>query len=79
VTPDSSDSDPIRFWAYADRRGEQGRARVLRPLASNLTQREIGADVYLSLNTIKSNTRSIFRKLEARAASRRSLELPSSI
>ena len=38
---------------------------ILRVLASDLTQREIGAEVYLSLNTIKSNTRSIFSKLEA--------------
>jgi LuxR family transcriptional regulator, maltose regulon positive regulatory protein len=39
--------------------------RVLRLLASELTQREIGAELYLSLNTIKSHTRSIFRKLGA--------------
>jgi len=42
-----------------------GELRVLRLLASNLTQREIGAELYLSLNTIKSHTRSIFRKLGA--------------
>jgi LuxR family transcriptional regulator, maltose regulon positive regulatory protein len=39
--------------------------RVLRLLASELTQREIGAELYVSLNTIKSHTRSIFRKLGA--------------
>jgi LuxR family transcriptional regulator, maltose regulon positive regulatory protein len=43
----------------------EGEYRVLRLLASNLTQREIGAELYLSLNTIKSHTRSIFRKLGA--------------
>ena len=43
----------------------EGEFRVLRLLASDLTQREIGAEVYLSLNTIKSHTRSIFRKLGA--------------
>jgi LuxR family maltose regulon positive regulatory protein len=43
----------------------EGELRVLRLLASNLTQREIGAELYLSLNTIKSHTRSIFRKLAA--------------
>ena len=42
-----------------------GRLRVLRLLASELTQREIGAELYVSLNTIKSHTRSIFRKLGA--------------
>jgi ATP/maltotriose-dependent transcriptional regulator MalT len=42
-----------------------GEVRVLRLLASDLTQREIGAELYLSLNTIKSHTRSIFRKLGA--------------
>ncbi|MGZ4251467.1 MAG: response regulator transcription factor, partial [Solirubrobacteraceae bacterium] len=39
--------------------------RVLRLLASELTQREIGTELYVSLNTIKSHTRSIFRKLGA--------------
>jgi LuxR family maltose regulon positive regulatory protein len=43
----------------------EGEFRVLRLLASDLTQREIGAELYLSLNTIKSHTRSIFRKLGA--------------
>jgi ATP/maltotriose-dependent transcriptional regulator MalT len=43
----------------------EGELRVLRLLASDLTQREIGAELYLSLNTIKSHTRSIFRKLGA--------------
>jgi LuxR family maltose regulon positive regulatory protein len=36
---------------------------VLRLLAGDLTQREIGSQLYLSLNTVKSHTRSIFRKL----------------
>ena len=36
---------------------------VLRLLATDLTQREIGRQLYLSLNTVKSHTRSIFRKL----------------
>jgi LuxR family maltose regulon positive regulatory protein len=54
--------------------------RVLRLLASELTQREIGTELYLSLNTIKSHTRSIFRKLgvssRAQAVARaRELEL----
>jgi LuxR family maltose regulon positive regulatory protein len=38
---------------------------VLRLLATNLTQREIGRELFLSLNTVKSHTRSIFRKLGA--------------
>jgi len=62
--------------AAAERRlAARGRARaaaegvserelmVLRLLASSLTQREIGNELYLSLNTVKSHTRSIFRKL----------------
>ena len=36
---------------------------VLRLLPSNLTPREIAVELYLSLNTIKSHTRSIYRKL----------------
>jgi LuxR family maltose regulon positive regulatory protein len=38
---------------------------VLRLLATSLTQREIGRELFLSLNTVKSYTRSIFRKLRA--------------
>ncbi len=43
----------------------EGEFRVLRLLASDLTQREIGAELYVSMNTVKSHTRSIFRKLGA--------------
>jgi LuxR family transcriptional regulator, maltose regulon positive regulatory protein len=37
---------------------------VLRLLATRMTQREIGERLYLSLNTVKSHAKSIFRKLE---------------
>jgi LuxR family maltose regulon positive regulatory protein len=43
----------------------EAESRVLRLLASEMTQREIGAELYVSVNTIKSHTRSIFRKLGA--------------
>ena len=36
---------------------------VLRLLATDLTQREIGAALYVSFNTIKTHVKSIFRKL----------------
>jgi LuxR family maltose regulon positive regulatory protein len=36
---------------------------VLRLLASELSQREIGSELYVSFNTVKAHTRSIFRKL----------------
>jgi LuxR family transcriptional regulator, maltose regulon positive regulatory protein len=36
---------------------------VLRLLRSELSQREIGTELYISLNTVKSHTRSIYRKL----------------
>jgi LuxR family maltose regulon positive regulatory protein len=36
---------------------------VVRLLRTELTQREIGAELYVSLNTVKSHTRSIYRKL----------------
>jgi LuxR family maltose regulon positive regulatory protein len=36
---------------------------VLRLLPSSLTPREIAAELYLSLNTIKTHTRSLYRKL----------------
>jgi LuxR family maltose regulon positive regulatory protein len=40
-----------------------GELTVLRALASDLTQREIGAELYLSVNTVKSHTRELYRKL----------------
>jgi len=36
---------------------------VLRLLASDLSQRAIGAELFLSLNTVKTHTRSLYRKL----------------
>ena len=36
---------------------------ILGLLRSELSQREIGAELYISLNTVKSHTRSIYRKL----------------
>jgi LuxR family maltose regulon positive regulatory protein len=36
---------------------------VLRLLPSTLTPREIAAELYLSLNTIKTHSRSLYRKL----------------
>jgi len=39
--------------------------RVLRLLASELTLREIGRELHLSLNTVKTHTLSIYRKLDA--------------
>jgi ATP/maltotriose-dependent transcriptional regulator MalT len=38
--------------------------RVLRLLASRLTQREIAGELFLSQNTIKTHTRCIYRKLD---------------
>ena len=38
---------------------------VLRLLPTNLSQREIGDQLYVSLNTVKTHTRNIFRKLGA--------------
>ena len=41
------------------------KSTVLRLLASELSQREIGSELYVSFNTVKAHTRSIFRKLGA--------------
>lgn len=38
---------------------------VLRLLATSLSQREIGEALHLSLNTVKTHIRNIFRKLSA--------------
>ena len=37
---------------------------VLRLLATDLTQREIGTELYVSFNTVKTHVKSIFRKLD---------------
>ena len=52
--------------------------RVLRLLATNLTQREIASELYLSPNTVKTHARIIYRKLDVssrRAAVRAGQEL----
>ncbi|MGD9894254.1 MAG: LuxR C-terminal-related transcriptional regulator, partial [Dehalococcoidia bacterium] len=54
--------------------------RVLRLLAGDLSRREIGRELYLSVNTVKAHTRAIYAKLEAfsrpeAVARARSLEL----
>jgi LuxR family transcriptional regulator, maltose regulon positive regulatory protein len=36
---------------------------VLKLLGTDLRQREIGGDLYLSFNTVKSHARAIYRKL----------------
>jgi LuxR family maltose regulon positive regulatory protein len=46
------------FWELSERE-----LTVLRLLASRLSQREIAAELYVSFNTVKTQTRSIFRKL----------------
>ena len=38
---------------------------VLRLLASELSQREIGSELFLSVNTVKTHTRALYRKLGA--------------
>jgi LuxR family maltose regulon positive regulatory protein len=47
----------------------EGELRVLRLLASHLSQREIGRELYLSVNTVKSHTRNIYGKLDATSRS----------
>ncbi len=41
----------------------EGELAVLRYLASDLSQREIAAQLYLSVNTVKTHTRELYRKL----------------
>jgi LuxR family maltose regulon positive regulatory protein len=44
----------------------QGETRVLRYLPSNLSAREIAHELYLSMNTVKTHQRHLYRKLDAR-------------
>ena len=37
---------------------------ILRALQGELSQREIGAEMFLSLNTVKGYTKSLYRKLD---------------
>ena len=41
---------------------------MLRGLATGLSRREIGARLYISLNTVKTHTRELYRKLGATSA-----------
>lgn len=43
-----------------------GETRVLRYLPSNLSAREIADELYVSMNTVKTHQRHLYRKLEAR-------------
>lgn len=47
----------------------QGETRVLRYLPSNLSAREIAAELFLSLNTVKTHQRHLYRKLDVRSRS----------
>ena len=38
---------------------------MLQRLATGLSRREIGAELYISLNTVKTHTRELYRKLGA--------------
>jgi ATP/maltotriose-dependent transcriptional regulator MalT len=49
--------------AVADPDLSERELAILRLLAGELSQREIGSQLYVSFNTVKSHTRSIFRKL----------------
>src|SRR5919201_614534 len=80
LTSEAPDAGPLLWRRLADARrrlsgpaareveGEELSEReleVLRLLATPMTQREIGERLYVSLNTVKSHARSIFRKLGA--------------
>jgi LuxR family maltose regulon positive regulatory protein len=54
---------PGRAGASVDEEISERELAVLRLLATDLSQREIGSELYVSLNTVKSHTRSLFRKL----------------
>ena len=60
---DASCHRPGRRCAGARRTAQPRELVVLRYLCSRLTYREIAAALYVSVNTLKSHVRSIYRKL----------------
>ncbi|MGH8869523.1 MAG: LuxR C-terminal-related transcriptional regulator [Actinomycetes bacterium] len=62
AAPVASGADPGVVDPLTDRE-----EAVLRLLAGSLTLREIGAELFLSSNTVKTHTRAIYRKLRVRS------------
>jgi LuxR family maltose regulon positive regulatory protein len=58
--PDTDQSAPIIIEPLSDRERE-----VLRLLSAMLSTAEIGTEMYISVNTVKTHLRSIYRKLSA--------------
>ncbi|HET6692337.1 MAG TPA: LuxR C-terminal-related transcriptional regulator, partial [Miltoncostaeaceae bacterium] len=74
IVSGTADPGPLRRLAAASRaRGgavladpvSDGEMRILRLLPSDLTLRQIGERLFLSVNTVKSHTRLLYRKLDA--------------
>ena len=59
-SPDPDHTAPIIVEPLSDRERE-----VLRHLSAMLSTAEIGAEMYISVNTVKTHLRSIYRKLSA--------------
>jgi LuxR family maltose regulon positive regulatory protein len=64
VLLDGVGQSPVKGAALAEPLTEREQ-RILRYLPTMLTNAEIGAEVFVSLNTVKTHLRSIYRKLEA--------------
>ncbi len=64
VLLDGVGEGPVKGAALAEPLTEREQ-RILRYLPTMLTNAEIGAEVFVSLNTVKTHLRSIYRKLEA--------------
>jgi LuxR family maltose regulon positive regulatory protein len=60
TAPDSHEAPPALVESLSPREMD-----VLRHLPSELTAAEIGAELYISINTVKAHMRSIYRKLGA--------------
>ena len=74
LTSSAADPGALRQLARAtrpaagdvlDEEVSDAEARILRLLSTDLTLRQIGERLYLSVNTVKSHTRSLYRKLDA--------------
>ena len=67
--PPGNEGEMGRWVGHRFEALSRGEIRVLRYLQTNLSAREIAGELYLSVNTVKTHQRHLYRKLGARTRS----------